>query len=745
MESHWESLKSFVPAYNRVWTASPVVATEDTVYAPVMGNGNMSVCLTGDNDTQVYYMRSADFWTDDGESDGQYHDRNLGPATGDFLVREIPSGCLRIGLAKQDTPASLPAQAVGYRQEEDILEAETRSSLPFAGYGLQVRSWVAATEDTMVVELACGRPVKVQVELNADVLDKVAAYPVAAGADGDTLYLTRETNNRKGARWISRNAYAARILGAAGMARETPDGSHARATFELRPGSAVQVVICLEGGRNATGHLPAARARAARFTSQGLADLKASHRDWWKNQWWSKGYVRTYDDAMDGYYFRCLYGLGSMCREGRVNSGLHGPWKASDTRHNYSSYCMNDLGAASYYIPLITSDRAAAAKMWIQTVYDWIPEGRRRAIQHAGLKQGVFFPVHWGPWSSTYSDEYWGQKYCATFASLVGNWYYRSTEDVEYLRDRIYPFMRECADFYEDWLTKEPDGKYHVRGASLESPTDNYHNSCLDLAFAGILFTDIVRYSEALGVDSERREKWRDIRDHLNEYTTTTWNGVTVYKADAETPFDFSTNVIQTQIVYPGYACNRRSAAKVKEIGTNTIVQSIKVAAPFGLGHGNMRGQGSFVAALRVGGFPVEDLIRYFKVMLETPNQPGTAPPGRYPPYIADAGLWEFNNQLCVQSYDDGVMFFPDCPAGRRLSFHGLRARGAFLCSGEFKEGAADVSVYSEKGHPFTVIAPGRIAVTDARGGAVPVRQAGDRHTFDTVAGRMYRIVLARQ
>jgi len=206
VESHWESLKSFVPAYNRVWTASTLVATTDTVYAPVMGNGNMSVCLSGDNDTQVYYMRTADFWTDDGESDGRYHDTNVGPATGDFLVREIPSGCLRIGVAKQDAPLPLPGQALAYRQEEDILDAEVRSSLPFAGYGLQVRSWVAATEDTMVVELSCGRRVKVQVELNADVLDRVAAYPVAVGIDGDILYLTRETNNRKGARWISRNS-----------------------------------------------------------------------------------------------------------------------------------------------------------------------------------------------------------------------------------------------------------------------------------------------------------------------------------------------------------------------------------------------------------------------------------------------------------------------------------------------------------------------------------------------------------
>jgi len=730
--AHWEVLESFVPAYNRVWTAAPLVATENTVDAPLMGNGNMCACVSGGNDTQVYFMRTADFWTDDGSN-------------GNHTVREIPSGCLKIGLATANPPSAATGPRPGYRQEEEMLDAEIHSTLPFNGYGLKVNSLVAATENTLALELSSVEPVRVSVELNAEVLDRVADYPAAAGMDGDMIWLTRETNNRQGARWISRNAYAARIIGAGPVTYEAVGKDRARATFDIPSNATVTVVACLDGGKDATNPLSTAKARVSKFTAQSLASLKASHRNWWKTQWWSKGYVRTYDDAMDGYYFRCLYGLGTMCREGSVNSGLHGPWKASDTRHNYSSYCNNDLGAASYYIPLINSDRASAAKMWIQTVYDWIPEGQRRAIKDAGLKRGVYFPVHWAPWGSTYDDNYWGQKFCASFASIIGNWYYRNTEDVAYLRERIYPFMKECANFYEDWLTKEADGKYHVRGASIESGSDNFQNSCLDLVYAGILFTDIVKYSEVLGVDSERGEKWRDIRDHLNEYTTTDWNGVTVYKADDQTPFNFSTNVIQTQNVYPSYACNRRSAPTVKETGYNTLVQSIQVAAPFGLGHGNMRGQGSFVAAQRIGGFQVEELIRVFKVMLETPNQPGMAPSSRYPCYIADIGLWEFNNQLCMQCYDDGVMFFPDCPATRRLSFNGLRARGAFLCSGEFKDGAADVSVYSEKGHPFTVIAPGRIHVSDARGGAVAVRSAGDRSTFDTVAGKMYRIALPRQ
>ena len=62
-----------------------------------------------------------------------------------------------------------------------------------------------------------------------------------------------------------------------------------------------------------------------RFTKHSLVSLEKRHRSWWKTNWWLTSYVRTYDDTMDKYYYRCLYWLGTMCRAGFVNSGLHGP------------------------------------------------------------------------------------------------------------------------------------------------------------------------------------------------------------------------------------------------------------------------------------------------------------------------------------------------------------------------------------------------------------------------------------
>jgi hypothetical protein len=267
--SDWNFLKGFVPAYDRVWTSPPLVETPDTVYAPVMGNGNMAVCVSGSNDKQVYYMRTADFWSD--ENGVRFVAGNI---TDNTSVREIPSGCLTIGLDGRNNPLDSAEKSAGYRQEEDMLNAEIRAELPFSHYGLKVTAYVAATENTMVVELSSLQPVRVNVELNTDVVDREASYSASARVDGNSLCLTRETRKTSESRWVSRNAYAARIFGATQVVFTAVDASHVRAAFEIPADATVKVVTCLEGGKNAANPLPAAERRVAVFTDSDIMALK---------------------------------------------------------------------------------------------------------------------------------------------------------------------------------------------------------------------------------------------------------------------------------------------------------------------------------------------------------------------------------------------------------------------------------------------------------------------------------------
>ena len=61
--------------------------------------------------------------------------------------------CLKIVLTVKNATAVPAGQSIGSRQEEDMLNAEVLSTLPFSGYGLRVNSYVSASENTMVVTL----------------------------------------------------------------------------------------------------------------------------------------------------------------------------------------------------------------------------------------------------------------------------------------------------------------------------------------------------------------------------------------------------------------------------------------------------------------------------------------------------------------------------------------------------------------------------------------------------------------
>ena len=41
-------------------------------------------------------------------------------------------------------------------------------------------------------------------------------------------------------------------------------------------------------------------------------------------------------------------------------------------------------------------------------------------------------------------------------------WHYLYSGDEEYLREKAYPFLRECMLFYEGFLEKEEDGRYQL-------------------------------------------------------------------------------------------------------------------------------------------------------------------------------------------------------------------------------------------------------------------------------------------
>lgn len=104
---------------------------------------------------------------------------------------------------------------------------------------------------------------------------------------------------------------------------------------------------------------------------------------------------------------------------------------------------------------------------------------------------------------------------------------YQTTGDKELLANDLYPIMRKCANFYTQYLynnerktttdtAKYPDGYYYTtwEGRSPEQgPT--HEGIKYDLQLVAGMYDYTIAAAETLGVDADKINAWKEIRNHL--------------------------------------------------------------------------------------------------------------------------------------------------------------------------------------------------------------------------------------
>jgi len=163
-----------------------------------------------------------------------------------------------------------------------------------------------------------------------------------------------------------------------------------------------------------------------------------------------------------------------------------------------------------------------------QPLFDWaearIPDGRRLARELFGCR-GIYFPIVadatglGNPDNLTYS-------FPGTAGWIAQHFWrhYEYTSDRDFLARRAYPFLREVAAFYLDYLTRDSHGNYVILPSG--SPENGIKgragwmhfttlSSTIDLEIAREVFTHLVCASEILKVDTDQATRWREVLEHL--------------------------------------------------------------------------------------------------------------------------------------------------------------------------------------------------------------------------------------
>lgn len=706
---------------------------------PYMGNGDVGVVAFTSDHSQTLKISKVDFVTD-GWTDWAGSGPAALPVGGVSIIVNSPVSSGFVTVNQPDLS--------GFSYQMDQLNSELRMTTATAQQ-VKMTSWMGMGENVILTELTTSSktPVNISVDTYAD--NGSTPYATTAKVNGSIAQVTRQTKTDN-VRWVSHAGISTKIVGAVSK-QECLSEAMVRTNFQLTASDTVFVAVYVSGGgKENNPQLPTAYERLSDLNKIGVAQLKAIKTAWWKDMW-TRSYVETNDELLNRHYLSSIYLLASAHNEhSPVAGGMYGVWNMDDKMMYHGDIHLNYNSQAGFY-SAFSANRPEIALPFYKTIELLIPEGKRRAKEEMGVMhpswkgkscRGLLFPVG-ALGIGVFYNYYWQQTMNAPFNVPLFSWYYEYTGDLDFLRNKAYPYIRLCGDFYEDYMQKEAYGdsyRYTITTGGHEDSWDL--NPPSDLAFVEQTFSLLIKYSKLLGVDNKRRRKWNDILSHLPEYkvimpTQTPNQGLPVY-AKNEAGWDLPSHAIQMHCAYPCEVLNLRSDSTALQIARNTLYY-YEVSQKGFTDTMNELGLSAFVMGARVG-FDPAVLIENMKTLIKSAGPNFLIIDGHH--CTEKTTVIETVNSMMLQTVEDVMYLFP-CWTKTPASFTRLRAKGAFLVSADY-DGAtvSGLNIFSEKGGSCKLSNPwkGKTVQVTQNGRLISVKRENDVYSFETKKGDNYVI-----
>ena len=211
-------------------------------------------------------------------------------------------------------------------------------------------------------------------------------------------------------------------------------------------------------------------------------------------------------------YGRYLLISSSRNRTDALPANLQGVWNAVDNPPWNSDYHLN-VNLQMNYWPAYMSNLAETAKPMINYIDDMRYYGRIAAKEYAGIESkegqenGWLVHTQATPfgWTTPGWNYYWGWSPAANAWMMQNVYdYYKFTKDETYLKEKIYPMLKETAKFWNSFLhyDKASDRWVSSPSYSPEHGTITIGNT-FDQSLVWQLFHDYMEAANHLKVDQD--------------------------------------------------------------------------------------------------------------------------------------------------------------------------------------------------------------------------------------------------
>ena len=396
--------------------------------------------------------------------------------------------------------------------------------------------------------------------------------------------------------------------------------------------------------------------------------------------------------------------------QGMWHNNVDGPWRVD--YHNNINLQMN-------YWPSLSTNLSECAKPLTEFIQMLEKPGQRTAKAYwgargwaAGISGNIFGFT--GPLES--HDMSWNYNPVASSWLATHLWdYYDYTRDVKYLRETVYPLMKGCALFCEDYLWKKPDGT--LTAAPSTSPEHGPIDQGTTFTHAVIreILLDCISAANVLHTDEEDVARWQEMLQKLSPYRIGRYGQLMEWSKDIDDPYDHHRHVNHLFGLHPGHT--------ISPLTTPELAQAARVV----LEH---RGDGATGWSM---GWKLNQWARlhdgnHSYILYGNLLKNGTADNlwDIHPPFQIDgnfggtAGVTE----MLMQSHAGCIDLLPSLPdAWPKGQISGLCARGNFTVDINWRDGKLSEAV-----------------ITSHKGGVCNVRYGELTLKFNTSKGKSYRI-----
>jgi len=476
----------------------------------------------------------------------------------------------------------------------------------------------------------------------------------------------------------------------------------------------------------------------------------------------SKSSVTIADKLIENLWYETLHVRRCTYRYDTVPPGLYLPSTVRDYSHWHGDYHTN-YNFQSPFLGDYEANHIEIGDAYFKGMEYFLQIGRKIAHDYYHCR-GAFIQLSGFPVYA--EDDYMGIAPMGRMAYMTGwameqYWVrYLVTLDKDWLQEKGYPVIRDCALFYTDFLKKGEDGLYHAFPSNqgedgfTGDPWD-YTDRPQVMQYMGYCLRTAIKASEELGVDDDLQAQWQERLEHA---APAYYGKLPIAVAFADVPLEKLEGLekLCAERNPPEFGRGRPYKPQPKDTTEPSPLTKkeywIHAAGSdiwtWYYGKAPMW----FIRMLRTGSFVADRDFKDFRNLILRWRHPNgllwamsVANYGHCGAWTESLGIIAPLQEMMLQSWDGILRIFPAWPTNLSASFRDFRAEGAFLVSASWADGTVvSAEIFSEVGGRCRLYPPWSegVQVTDDNMGQlvkVVTELEGVVH-FETQAGHIYKL-----